>query len=256
MDQPVPSAVRTGMFVLPLVVAALFLAAAWASAPRERRVTAVTRALAGVAALLGVSGALAASGILADVTRRPPPFVVLMVACTAATVATARSSFGARVARLPLWALVGAQGFRLPLELVMHRAAAAGVMPPEMTFGGLNYDIVTGFSALALAAAAYVDRAPRALVLAWNVLGSVLLAVIVGVAVAATPIVQAFGPEHVNRWVFYFPYVWLPALLVQAALFGHLVVFRRLRAETFTSSRRGTSAPSAAATAASEPRGS
>jgi hypothetical protein len=35
----------------------------------------------------------------------------------------------------------------------------------------------------------------------------------------------------VNTWVFYFPYVWLPTILVQAALFGHVVIFRRLLAE-------------------------
>jgi len=103
-------------------------------------------------------------------------------------------------------------------------------MPHEMTFGGLNCDVVTGASALVLAVAAYGGKAPRSVVTAWNVTGAVLLAV-VGVAFAATPVVQAFGPEHVNRWVLYFPYVWLPTVLVQAALFGHLVVFRRLGAE-------------------------
>jgi hypothetical protein len=80
-------------------------------------------------------------------------------------------------------------------------------------------------------------------VTAWNVMGSALLAVIVAVAFAATPLVRAFGPEHVNRWVLYFPYVWLPTVLVQAALFGHIVVFRRLRADA-TTGRLGTSAPS------------
>jgi len=39
--------------------------------------------------------------------------------------------WAAVISRLPIWALVGAKGFRFPLELVMHRAASAGVMPPE-----------------------------------------------------------------------------------------------------------------------------
>jgi hypothetical protein len=236
-------------------VAALFVGAAWVSGPPGRRGAVAARAGLGLVALLGASAALALSGLLADTSRKPPAFLILMALCTAATVLTARSSLGAALARLPLWALVGAQGFRLPLELVMHRAASASVMPPEMTFGGLNYDIVTGASALVLAAALYTRSAPRAAVVAWNVIGSALLAIIVAVAFAATPLVQAFGPEHVNRWVFYFPYVWLPTVLVQAALFGHLVVFRRLRAEA-TTERRGTSAPSGAATGASAPRGS
>jgi hypothetical protein len=255
MTKSVPWVVEIGMSVLPLAVAALFVAAAWASAPNGARRSVVARAALGMVALLGVGATLALSGLLADASRRPPAFAVLMVLCTVATVVTARSSLGAAIARLPLWALVGAQAFRLPLELVMHRAAGASVMPPEMTFGGLNYDIVTGASALALAVASYRGNASRTLVAMWNVMGSALLAIIVAVAFAATPFVRAFGPEHVNTWVLYFPYVWLPTVLVQAALFGHLVVFRRLSADA-TALQRGTSAPSAAVTAASAPRGS
>ncbi|WP_437619875.1 hypothetical protein [Sorangium sp. So ce1151] len=34
-----------------------------------------------------------------------------------------------------------------------------------------------------------------------------------------------------NTWVCCPPFVWLPAVMVMAALFGHVVVARRLRAE-------------------------
>jgi ABC-type branched-subunit amino acid transport system permease subunit len=64
-------------------------------------------------------------------------------------------------------------------------------------------------------------------VLAWNVLGALLLLNIVSVAIAAFAV--AFGTDHVNEWVLHVPFVWLPAVLVQTALFGHVVVFRRLR---------------------------
>ncbi len=223
--------VEFGMITLVVVVTALFVAAAWASAaPGEGRRDA-TRSALGLVALLSVSAAAALSGVLANTSRRPPLFVVLMAFCTAVTVVVARSRFGARVARLPLWALVGAQGFRLPLELVLHRAARASVMPVEMSFEGLNFDIITGTTALVLALALYSSRVPRLIVLAWSTMGSILLAVIVGVALAASPFMKAFGPVHVNDWILYFPYVWLPTVLVQAALFGHIVVFRRLLAE-------------------------
>jgi len=35
--------------------------------------------------------------------------------------------------------------------------------------------------------------------------------------------------EPSNTWVAFFPYVWLPSILVTAALLGHIVVFRKLR---------------------------
>jgi hypothetical protein len=240
MLEHVPLVVQTGMFILPLVVATLFVAAAWASAARESRRRVAGRAGLGVAALLILTAMAARSGVLADSSRRPPAMLVVMLLATVAAIVTARSSLGARVAQLPLWALVGAQAFRLPLELVMHQAANAGVMPVEMSFGGLNFDIVTGASALVLGAALYSRRerstgqhAPgrQSLVWAWNVMGSVLLTVVVSIALLTSPSVRAFGPDHVNRWVLYFPYVWLPTVLVEAALFGHIVIFRRLLTE-------------------------
>ena len=53
--------------------------------------------------------------------------------------------------------LVGVQGFRLPLELAMHRMYERGIMPVQMSYSGLNYDILTGIRALVVAALVYPD---------------------------------------------------------------------------------------------------
>ena len=63
---------------------------------------------------------------------------------------------------------------------------------------------------------------------AWNVGGLILLVNIVAVAILSTPTFAAFGPDRLNVFVFYPPFVWLPAVLVLAALAGHLIVFRAL----------------------------
>jgi hypothetical protein len=199
-------------------------------AARSTRSSTLTAAVA-VLGILGVSGALALSGVLADATRKPPALMPLVLVCLGVALAVALSPLGGRIASgLPLSLLVGAQAFRLPLELVMHRAATEGVMPVEMSYAGYNFDIVTGATALVLGIALHRGAVPRAVVLAWNVMGAALLAIIVGVAVAALPWIAAFGPDHLNTWVLHFPYVWLPTALVPAALFGHVVVFRRLGA--------------------------
>jgi hypothetical protein len=176
--------------------------------------------------------------LLARADLRPPPFAVLISSCLALALGLALSPVGDRFARgLPLAWLVLAQAFRLPLECVMHEAAREGTMPVEMSFAGYNFDIVTGASACLVGPWLHWRRGglahPRAglwLVWIWNLVGSVLLAIIVGLAVAASPVVRAFGddPAHVNTWVAHFPFVWLPAVLVVAALFGHVVVFRAL----------------------------
>jgi hypothetical protein len=175
---------------------------------------------------------LAWSGTLARLDWRPPPLMFLLVGILVLGVVIARSRVGDRLARgLPLAALVGLQSFRLPLEVVMHRTAERGIMPMQMTYSGLNFDILTGLSAVALAAWLRFGRPPRALVWAWNVLGLLLLANIVTVAVLSTPMFAAFGstPERINTFVTRAPYVLLPAVLVLAAWAGHLIVFRALR---------------------------
>ena len=104
-------------------------------------------------------------------------------------------------------------------------------MPVEMSFAGYNFDIVTGATALLLGLALYRGAVPRAVIGIWNALGALLLLNVVTIAVSLLPWFHAFGTDHVNTWVLHFPYVWLPTVLVPAALFGHLVVLRRLRAE-------------------------
>lgn len=183
---------------------------------------------------MGLWFAVARTGALLDFARRPPPMLLMMAATLGAGLAIGLSPLGARLARrLPLAALVGFQAFRLPLELVMHHAARAGVMPVQMSFEGWNFDIVTGASALIVAGLLAAGRAPRALVVAWNVVGMLLLAAIGAIAVVSTPLVHAFGtaPAVLNTWVGTAPFVWLPTVFVACALAGHVVVTRRLRLE-------------------------
>jgi small-conductance mechanosensitive channel len=192
------------------------------------------RSFAGAASLwLLATAALAYSGLLQRFDRFPPPFFFLFVGMFVLVVSAARSRFGRTLAlETPVPWLVGFHAFRLPLELVMHAAADEGTMPVQMTFTGWNFDIITGTTAipLALMLAREHSRNPRALLLAWNLLGSLLLAAIIVIAIASFPNIHAFGsdPSRLNTWVAYFPFVWLPLVLVAAALFGHLLLWRRL----------------------------
>jgi hypothetical protein len=180
----------------------------------------------------------AASGILRRWDATPPPLVVLLAAIVAIAALLALSGLGRRLARcVPLWALVGVQGFRLPLEIAMHEMFERGVMPEQMSYSGRNFDIVTGATALVVAGVLRAGRGSRALVLGWNLLGLALLLNIIVVAVLSTPVFSYFGSDRLNVWVADPPFVWLPAVMVLAALAGHLIVFRALR-EAGTSPRR------------------
>jgi len=222
-----------GFTALEITVSVLFVvASAWASRGTEGSFgrTAMTTLL-GAAVWISLTGAVAASGLLARFDMRPPPVLGLFVGVLGVSCAIGLSPAGERLARgLPVAVLVGVQAFRLPLELLMHQAAHEGVMPAQMSFSGYNFDILTGTTAIPVAVLAALGRAPRALVVAWNALGIALLAVILGLAFASTPMVHAFGedPRMLNTFVARVPFVWLPAVLVVAALSGHVVLTRRL----------------------------
>ena len=171
----------------------------------------------------------AARGILRNWDATPPPFALLVAAMIALSCIIAFGPQGRRLALgVPLWMLVAVQSFRLPLELAMHAMYERGVVPQQMTYSGWNFDIVTGMTAVVVAAMMRAGRAPRWIVAAWNVVGFALLLNIVTIAIVSTPRVQAFGPDRINVWVMDPPYVWLPAVMVLAALAGHLLIFRAL----------------------------
>lgn len=227
--------VTAGFVILPLLVAAGFaLACEWAGqrlgeavAVRRRRTTRVGTA---VLAWLVVTALVAASGVLRRFDATPPPFAGLVLAIGVVGIAVPCSPLGTLLMRgLPLWALVDFQVFRFPLELVMHQAYVEGVMPVQMSYSGLNYDILTGMTAGVLGFWLYRGQVPRWFVGCWNLLGFALLVNVVTIAIVSTPVFRWFGNERLNVFVTYPPFVWLPAILVPAALMGHILVWRRLR---------------------------
>ena len=111
----------------------------------------------------------------------------------------------------------------------MHALGNRGIRPEQMSYSGRNFDVVTGATAIVVAGLVLAGVAGRRLVMAWNILGLALLVNIVVVAILSTPRFAVFGPDRLNVFVTYPPFVWLPAVLVLAALAGHLIVFRALK---------------------------
>lgn len=172
----------------------------------------------------------AASGFLQNWNSTPPPFALIVLGVLVVSLTLAFSRVGRRIAeQIPLWWLVGVQGFRLPLEIAMHALVARGIMPVQMSYSGRNFDIVTGLTAVIVAALMAAGYGGRRLVFVWNVMGLALLINVVSMAIASTPPFRYFGDDRVVTFVTYTPFVWLPAVMVVAALAGHLLIFRALR---------------------------
>jgi len=228
MDAPL---VLIGIPTLALALALLFVVTTWRTGQgltppaRARRTAAVA---IGMALWLAAQAAAAQSGWLGQFQKRPPPLVLWFGSMIVGTLLLGWSPFGKRFAdNVSFVGLIGFQAFRLPLELIMHRAAVAGIMPSVMSFTGYNFDIVTGITAVPLAWYVWKRGPVRPLIALWNITGQLLLVAIIMIAFAASPVFRAFGDAQLNTWVVHFPYVWI-AVMVGAALFGHIVTLRKL----------------------------
>ncbi len=127
--------------------------------------------------------------------------------------------------------MAGFHASPLPLEIILHRLGIENAIPPQMTYDGMNFDIVSGVTAIAVALWAATGSLPRVVLFAWNLLGLALLANIVTVAILSTPVpFRVFLNEPANTIITTAPFIWLPTVLVQLAWMGHILVFRRLRA--------------------------
>jgi hypothetical protein len=194
-----------------------------------------------IAAWVAATGLVAASGVLERFDARPPPLALFMGAILVGAIWLGTSRRVTPLLDLPMAALVGFHAFRLPLELVLHQAATEGIAPEALTFTGLNYDIVTGSSALILAPLLARGVVGRRVVIVWNAIGIACLVAITGIAIATAPFVAALGTGETNEWVARVPYVWLPAVMVVAAIAGHVLVLRKLlRPEGALSGRPAT----------------
>ena len=213
-----------GMVFLPIIVAAALVMIVRAASRK-----ASNRFAIGLGALMVIQFTLAVKGVLRHWEWSVPPILPLLAITFAFTVWFAFSPTGERlVATLPGAWFIGFQLFRLPLELLMNQASLEQVMPPQMTYTGLNFDIITGLTAIPMFWLASRGMMPRWLLFAWNLLGCALLANIVGIAILSTPAIAAFGPNRLNIWIADAPFIWLPGVLVQAALFCHIITMQKL----------------------------
>ena len=126
----------------------------------------------------------------------------------------------------PLPWLLAFQGFRLPLEWVLHSWVEQGVIPGTMTWTGSNPDVLSGIAALALAP--FVNRS-RAAAWAGNSLGFILLLNVGRVAVLSSPVPFGWASASPKlQLAFHLPYALIVPICVGGALVGHVVLTRAL----------------------------
>ena len=210
-----------------IVIAVLFaflaaVAHAYRSAPKARIV--LFRTIAALVIWLGGLSALVATRALQGLPLQGLP--VFLGLLFIVVIAAAASPFGGRLAATtPLPALVAFQGFRFPLELVLHAWAEQGTIPGTMTWTGQNWDILSGLVSLVAAPFVACRRS-----LAWivNVIGGVLLLNVMRVVVLSSPVPFGWNVSPPLLLAFHLPYALIAPVCVGGALFGHIVLTRAL----------------------------
>ena len=200
----------------------------------------VFRVLTGLAVWFLYAGLMSYFGVFRNTAMRPPgtafllaPILLFLSFFIAFMV---RSAAGSRIAlAFPPWIILGAQCFRIGVELFLHQLWIDGLVPKMLTFEGANVDIYVGASAPVIAWLSTRGRVGLKLALAWNVLGLLALTNVVLRAVLTSP-----GPfnlihaEVPNRMFGTFPFMYIPGFFVPLAVALHVLALRaissRLRA--------------------------
>lgn len=132
---------------------------------------------------------------------------------------------------LDLKALILVHMVRIPVELVLFWLFSFGTIPQLMTFEGRNFDVLSGISALPVYYFGFIKKSlDIKFILAWNYICLALLANIVIHALFSFPYpFQLLAFDQHNIALLYFPFLWLPAVVVPLVLFSHLAAIRQLR---------------------------
>lgn len=185
----------------------------------------------GLAVWMIITGILGISGFYRNVEAFPPRFIFLIGPAILFILSVFLLRSGRRfVDGLDLKWLTLLHVVRVPVEFVLFAVFLDGLIPELMTFEGYNFDILSGITAPIIYYMFYVKGwVGKKGLLLWNIVCLLLLLNILAIALlsAQTPF-QKLAFDQPNIGVAYFPFVWLPAVIVPIVLFSHLASIRQL----------------------------
>ncbi|MTI39426.1 hypothetical protein [Fulvivirga lutimaris] len=219
------------METLPNYVGLLFIAITTVTIALFYKATNKNKvAIAYVLVMAIFTGVMSSQDFFLDNYNLPPRFILLIAPTIVVMIITFLTKKGkAFIDSIDLEMYGYLHSVRVAVEIVLLWLFLHGVLPESMTFEGRNFDILSGLTAPLVAYFGYRQRKmSNGALLAWNVicLGLVLQVVITGILSVPSPI-QQLSFEQPNIAVLYFPFVWLPAIVVPVVIFGHLAAIRR-----------------------------
>jgi hypothetical protein len=191
---------------------------------------AALRIVAALSAWVALTGVAAMKGSYANFYDVPPKLPLTLLAQIAIMVAFLRSTLYVKALKFaPLAWPIAIQSLRGFVEVGLWQLHRDDQLPKHLTFEGYNFDVLVGFSAPVVALGVAQGWVGKHGAIAWNLVSSGFLCIIVFMAITSAP-----GPQHLpwpgapNMILGRFPSVWLPTFLVPVAIFGHVTSLRQL----------------------------
>jgi len=176
-------------------------------------------------------GGLAAYGFFSDFSMLPPrPAFVILLPLPVMILIMMSGKFGELLLSIPPHWLIYFQSFRIAVECLLLAAFLKGVLPVQMTFEGLNFDILTGILSIPVGYLCTIrKKGYRTLAVLFNIMGLLLLLAVVTIAVLSLPLpIRYFHHDPSTAIAAAFPYIYLPSVLVVLAYTLHLFSLRQL----------------------------
>ncbi|HWI91745.1 MAG TPA: hypothetical protein VNT20_10745, partial [Flavisolibacter sp.] len=163
-----------------------------------------------------------------------PRFLLLILVPMAVVIATLSTAKGKIfVDGFNLKTLTLLHSVRIAIEMVLFWLFLKKAVPQLMTFEGRNFDLISGVTAPLIYYFGFIKEkiGTKALV-AWNFICLAILLFTVSNAILSAPTpLQQFAFDQPTIAVFYFPFVWLPGVVVPIVIFSHLISIRLLLKE-------------------------
>lgn len=172
---------------------------------------------------------IASKGYLESETTSFPILGYIFLASLFVSYILSLTKIGEALSQLDWNFVIGFHGFRVLMELALYMAYLEDKVPIQMTFLGLNFNILAGVSAIIIAPSlAYRSR--LRLIKIWNTISLLLLFGFVAITtLTAKSDFQFFNSKNNLQELLTVPYIYIPGILIFFGFFGHWVVFKKIK---------------------------
>ncbi|MFZ1785372.1 MAG: hypothetical protein WAU23_09205 [Ferruginibacter sp.] len=170
---------------------------------------------------------LARTGVTQDLSF-PPKFALLLIipAFIFTGIFIVKNRKNAWIHNIPPHWLIYYQTFRVGIETLFVFTVAAGMLHPNVTIEGYNYDMVFACTAPIIGLLVFQFKTvSKKMALLWNYLGLAVIAVIIFLFISTIYYPQMYGADTAPFPTAFgmYPYVLVPGFLMPSAVFVHVL---------------------------------